>query len=148
MQLNTTEELIEEIRQGRMVILMDDEDRENEGDLVIAAQCVRPEDINFIDHPRPRSGLPDPHPRALRAAQAAVDGAEQRRRLRDQLTLSIEAARGVTTGISAADRAVTIHAAVKSDARPEDLVQPGHIFPLMAQPGGVLSRAGPYRGRL
>ncbi|MDY6890153.1 MAG: bifunctional 3,4-dihydroxy-2-butanone-4-phosphate synthase/GTP cyclohydrolase II [Pseudomonadota bacterium] len=142
MQLNTTEELIEEIRQGRMVILMDDEDRENEGDLVIAAQCVRPEDINFmITHARGLVCLTLTRERCEQLKLPLMvqnNGAA----FATNFTLSIEAARGVTTGISAADRAVTIHAAVKSDARPEDLVQPGHIFPLMAQPGGVLSRAG------
>ncbi|MBR9827205.1 MAG: 3,4-dihydroxy-2-butanone-4-phosphate synthase [Oceanospirillales bacterium] len=142
MQLNTTEELIEDIRQGKMVILMDDEDRENEGDLVIAAQCVRPEDINFMIT----------HARGLVCLTLSRERCEQLKlplmvqsngaAFSTNFTLSIEAAKGVTTGISAADRAVTIHAAVKADAVPEDIVQPGHIFPLMAQPGGVLSRAG------
>lgn len=142
MQLNTTEELVEDIRQGKMVILMDDEDRENEGDLVIAAQCVRPEDINFMIT----------HARGLVCLTLTRDRCEQLNlplmvqsngaAFSTNFTLSIEAAKGVTTGISAADRAVTVHAAVKADAKPEDIVQPGHIFPLMAQPGGVLSRAG------
>ncbi|MBP0050060.1 3,4-dihydroxy-2-butanone-4-phosphate synthase [Marinobacterium sp. AK62] len=142
MQLNTTEELIEDIRQGKMVILMDDEDRENEGDLVIAAQCVRPEDINFmITHARGLVCLTLPRERCEQLnlpLMVQSNGAA----FSTNFTLSIEAAKGVTTGISAADRATTVHAAVKADAKPEDIVQPGHIFPLMAQPGGVLSRAG------
>ncbi|MBA4503365.1 bifunctional 3,4-dihydroxy-2-butanone-4-phosphate synthase/GTP cyclohydrolase II [Marinobacterium marinum] len=142
MQLNTTEELIEDIRQGKMVILMDDEDRENEGDLVIAAQCVRPEDINFmITHARGLVCLTLTRERCEQLKLPLMvqsNGAA----FSTNFTLSIEAAKGVTTGISAADRAVTVHAAVKADAVPEDIVQPGHIFPLMAQPGGVLSRAG------
>ena len=142
MALNTTRELIEDIRAGRMVILMDDEDRENEGDLVLAASCVRPEDINFMarygrglicltltpDHCR-RLNLP------LMARNIHTDQSTN-------FTVSIEAAEGITTGISAADRAVTIQKAVATDARPSDLVQPGHVFPLMAHAGGVLSRAG------
>lgn len=142
MQLNTTEELIDDIRQGKMVILMDDEDRENEGDLVIAAQCVRPEDINFmITHARGLVCLTLPRERCEQLnlpLMVQSNGAA----FSTNFTLSIEAAKGVTTGISAADRAATVHAAVKADAKPEDIVQPGHIFPLMAQPGGVLSRAG------
>ena len=144
MRLNTTEELIEEIRQGRMVVLMDDEDRENEGDLVIAASCVQPNDINFMarygrglicltltrEHCR-RLNLP------LMASHSYSNSSDS-----TNFTVSIEAAEGVTTGISAADRAVTIRKAVAPDAKSSDLVQPGHVFPLMAQSGGVLSRAG------
>ena len=119
---------------------MDDEDRENEGDLVIAAQCVRPEDINFmITHARGLVCLTLTRERCEQLKLPLMvqnNGAA----FSTNFTLSIEAAKGVTTGISAADRAVTVHAAVKSDAQPEDIVQPGHIFPLMAQPGGVLSR--------
>jgi len=142
MALNTTEELIEEIRQGRIVILMDDEDRENEGDLVMAAAHVRPEDINFMaryarglicltltrDHCR-RLNLP-----LMASGTYSSDSTN--------FTVSIEAAEGVSTGISASDRALTIRKAVAGDAKPSDLVQPGHVFPLMAHPGGVLSRAG------
>jgi 3,4-dihydroxy 2-butanone 4-phosphate synthase/GTP cyclohydrolase II len=142
MALNTTEELIEDIRQGKMVILMDDEDRENEGDLVIAAECVRPEDINFMA----RYGrglicltLTRERCRQLNLPLMVSDNNAQ---FSTNFTVSIEAAEGVTTGISAADRATTVLAAVKRDARPADVVQPGHIFPLMAQPGGVLNRAG------
>jgi 3,4-dihydroxy 2-butanone 4-phosphate synthase/GTP cyclohydrolase II len=125
-----------------MVILMDDEDRENEGDLLMAADCVRPEDINFMA----RFGrglicltLTQEKCRSLRLPLMVSDN---RTGFGTNFTVSIEAAEGVTTGISAHDRAQTVRAAVKPDARPEDLVQPGHIFPLMAQPGGVLTRAG------
>ncbi|KGK41521.1 3,4-dihydroxy-2-butanone 4-phosphate synthase [Nitrincola sp. A-D6] len=142
MELNSPEELIEDIRQGKMVILMDDEDRENEGDLVIAAEKVRAEDINFMAT----------HARGLICLTLTREHCEQLKlplmvrsngaQFSTNFTLSIEAASGVTTGISAADRAHTVRTAVKADAKPEDIVQPGHIFPLMAQPGGVLSRAG------
>ncbi len=142
MALNNTEELIEDIRQGRMVILMDDEDRENEGDLVIAASCVRSEDINFMA----RFGrglicltLTGEHCRKLNLPLMTSHSSSN---FSTNFTVSIEAAEGVTTGISAADRALTIQKAVAPDAKPTDLVQPGHVFPLMAQPGGVLSRAG------
>lgn len=139
---DSTEVLVEEIRQGRMVVLLDDEDRENEGDLVMAASCVRPEDINFMAR----------YGRGLICLTLTRERCEHLRlplmvsetnaAHRTNFTVSIEAATGVTTGISAADRATTVLAAVKSDARPADLIQPGHIFPLMAQPGGVLARAG------
>ena len=142
MLLNTTIELIEEIKSGRMVILMDDEDRENEGDLVIAASCVSSEDINFMA----RYGrglicltLTEENCRKLNlplmTKQPNASNATN-------FTISIEAAEGVTTGISAADRALTIKKAVASNAKATDLIQPGHVFPLMAQPGGVLFRAG------
>jgi 3,4-dihydroxy 2-butanone 4-phosphate synthase/GTP cyclohydrolase II len=142
MALNTTEELIADIRAGKMVILMDDEDRENEGDLVIAADCVRPEDINFMA--RYARGLicltlTREHCRKLNLPLMASNSYSTDN---TNFTVSIEAAEGVTTGISAADRAHTIKTAVAADARPSDLVQPGHVFPLMAHPGGVLSRAG------
>ena len=142
MTLNTTSELIDEIRNGRMIVLMDDEDRENEGDLVIAASSVRSEDINFMA----RYGrglicltLTGEHCRKLNLPLMTSQSSSN---FSTNFTVSIEAAEGVTTGISAADRALTIQKAVAPDARPEDLVQPGHVFPLMAQPGGVLSRAG------
>jgi len=142
MQLNTVEELLEDIRQGKMVILMDDEDRENEGDLIIAAEQVRPEDINFMaTHARGLICLTLTRARCEQLKLPLMvqsNGAQ----FSTNFTLSIEAAEGVTTGISAADRAQTVRAAVKHDAKAEDIVQPGHIFPLMAQPGGVLSRAG------
>jgi 3,4-dihydroxy 2-butanone 4-phosphate synthase / GTP cyclohydrolase II len=140
--LNTIDEILEDISRGRMVILMDDEDRENEGDLVMAASKVRPEDVNFMA----RYGrglicltLTRDRCRQLRLPlMVSETDADQT----TNFTLSIEAAEGVTTGISAYDRAHTIRTAVAPDARPEHLRQPGHIFPLMAQPGGVLTRAG------
>ena len=144
MQLNTVEELIEDIRQGKMVILMDDEDRENEGDLVMAAPMVRPEDINFMaTFARGLICLPLSEQRCEQLNLGLmVAGDTNSSSHGTPFTLSIEAAKGVTTGISAADRARTVQAAVASNARPQDIVQPGHIFPLKAQPGGVLSRAG------
>ena len=142
MGLNTTEEIIEDLRQGKMVVIMDDEDRENEGDLIMASEKVTPQAINFMA-------------RYGRGLICMTLTRERCRQLRlplmvntdNQLestnfTVSIEAAEGVTTGISAADRATTVLAAVGKEAKPQDLVQPGHIFPLMAQPGGVLVRAG------
>ena len=142
MPLNTPEELIQDIRQGKMVILMDDEDRENEGDLIMAATQVRAEDVNFMA--RFGRGLI-----CLTLTQNRCQQLNLPLMVNDNnaahstnFTVSIEAAEGVTTGISAADRAVTIRAAVADNATPADVVQPGHIFPLMAQAGGVLRRAG------
>lgn len=142
MKLNTVEEIIEDIRQGKMVILMDDEDRENEGDLVIAAECVRTEDINFMA--KNARGLI-----CLTLGRERCDFLNLRpmvnknaTQFHTNFTASIEAATGVTTGISAADRARTIRVAVARDTKPDDIVQPGHVFPIMAQPGGVLQRAG------
>ncbi|MFC4654640.1 MULTISPECIES: bifunctional 3,4-dihydroxy-2-butanone-4-phosphate synthase/GTP cyclohydrolase II [Rheinheimera] len=142
MQLNTPAEIIEDIRQGKMVILMDDEDRENEGDLVMAADYVTPDAINFMAT----------HGRGLICLTLTKKRCEQLKLplmvdknlspFATAFTLSIEAAEGVTTGISAADRARTVKAAVARDAKPTDIVYPGHIFPLMAQDGGVLVRAG------
>lgn len=142
MELNSPQELIDDIRQGKMIILMDDEDRENEGDIIIAADKLRPEDINFmITHARGLVCLTLTQEKCKQLNLPLMvqnNGAQ----FSTNFTLSIEAAKGVTTGISAADRAHTVRTAVHPDARAEDLVQPGHIFPLMAQPGGVLSRAG------
>ena len=142
MTLHNIEEIINDIREGKMVILMDDEDRENEGDLIMAASHVRAEDVNFMAR----------HGRGLICLTLSQKRCEQlhlplmvddnNAAYSTNFTVSVEAAEGVTTGISAADRAVTIQAAVASEAKPEDLVQPGHIFPIMAQPGGVLTRAG------
>jgi len=135
-------EIIEDIRRGRMVIIVDDEDRENEGDLVMAAGCVRPEDINFMArYGRGLVCLTLTRERCERLRLPLMVAGTQTKHATN-FTVSIEAARGVTTGISAADRATTVLAAVASGAKPEDLVQPGHIFPLMAQAGGVLTRAG------
>ncbi len=141
-QFNSIEEIIEDLRQGRMAVILDDEDRENEGDLVMPASLIRPEDINFMAR----------YGRGLICLTLTRERCEQLRlplmvhnndeKNTTNFTVSIEAAEGVTTGISAADRARTVQAAVAPGARPEDLVQPGHIFPLMAQPGGVLTRAG------
>ncbi|MFZ1494219.1 MAG: bifunctional 3,4-dihydroxy-2-butanone-4-phosphate synthase/GTP cyclohydrolase II [Candidatus Competibacter denitrificans] len=134
--------ILADLQQGKMVIVMDDENRENEGDLLMAAALVRPEDINFMA----RYGrglicltLTRERCQQLRLPLMVQDNATP---YSTNFTVSIEAARGVTTGISAYDRAHTIRTAVRPDARPEDLVQPGHIFPLMAQAGGVLTRAG------
>jgi 3,4-dihydroxy 2-butanone 4-phosphate synthase/GTP cyclohydrolase II len=140
--MNSTEELIEDIRAGKMVVLMDDEDRENEGDLVMAATHTRPEDVNFMA--RYGRGLICLTLTRERCQQLRLPLMvnENKTPHSTNFTVSIEAASGVTTGISAADRARTIQCAVAQDARPDDLVQPGHVFPLMAQPGGVLNRAG------
>jgi 3,4-dihydroxy 2-butanone 4-phosphate synthase/GTP cyclohydrolase II len=135
-------ELLEDIRAGRMVVIVDDEDRENEGDLIMAAEKVRPADVNFmVTHAR---GLVCLSLTEHRCRQLSLPPmvADNRSPYQTNFTVSIEAAEGVTTGISAADRARTIQAAVARDARPSDLTQPGHIFPLAAQAGGVLARAG------
>ncbi len=143
MALNSVEELIQDIRLGKMVILMDDEDRENEGDLVMASECVKPQDVNFMaTHARGLVCLTLTEDRCRQLdLPLMVDGANGAQ-FGTNFTLSIEAAVGVTTGISAADRAQTVRAAVARGAKPSDIVQPGHIFPIMAQPGGVLTRAG------
>ena len=142
MELNTVEELVEDIRQGKMVILMDDEDRENEGDLVIAAEQVRPEDINFMaTHARGLICLTLTRERCDFLGLPPMAHANNAQ-FQTNFTVSIEAAEGVTTGISAADRAHTIRTAVGRHTQPYEIVQPGHIFPIAAQPGGVLSRAG------
>ena len=144
--MNTIEEIIEDLRQGKMVIIMDDEDRENEGDLVMAAAFTRPEDINFMA--RYGRGLICLTLTSERCQQLRLPlmTNENKTAHSTNFTVSIEAATGVTTGISAADRARTVRCAVASDAKADDLVQPGHIFPLMAKSGGVLNRA--YRSGL
>ena len=142
MPLNSTEEILGELRAGRMVVIMDDENRENEGDLLMAAQATRAEDINFMArYGRGLICLTLTRERCARL-RLPLMVSETDREQRTNFTLSIEAAEGITTGISAYDRAQTVRAAVNPDARPEDLRQPGHIFPVMAQPGGVLTRAG------
>ncbi|MES9871412.1 MAG: bifunctional 3,4-dihydroxy-2-butanone-4-phosphate synthase/GTP cyclohydrolase II [Sedimenticola sp.] len=142
MAFNTTEEIIEDLRQGKMVIIMDDEDRENEGDLLMAAEMVTPEAINFMArYGRGLICLTLNKERCQQLRLPLMVGVNESQHATN-FTVSIEAAEGVTTGISAADRATTVLAAVKEDAEPQDIVQPGHIFPLMAQPGGVLVRAG------
>ena len=140
--MNTIPELLADVTEGRMVVVMDDADRENEGDLIMAASKVRPEDVNFMA----RFG------RGLICLSLTRERCQQlnlplmvnlnQTRFATNFTVSIEAAEGITTGISAYDRAHTIRTAVKPDAKRSDLSQPGHVFPLMAQPGGVLARAG------
>ncbi len=143
MALNSIEELIQDIRLGKMVILMDDEDRENEGDLVMASECVKPQDINFMaTHARGLICLTLTEDRCRQLNLPLMVGGANGAQFGTNFTLSIEAAEGVTTGISAADRAHTVRTAVARGAVPEDIVQPGHIFPIKAQPGGVLTRAG------
>src|SRR5690349_10591183 len=142
MPISPVSELVAELAAGRMIILVDEEDRENEGDLVLAADHVSPEAINFMaKHGRglicltlTRERCERLHLPPMTARNGTVHGTA--------FTVSIEAATGVTTGISAADRARTIQAAVARDAKASDLVQPGHVFPLQAQDGGVLMRAG------
>jgi 3,4-dihydroxy 2-butanone 4-phosphate synthase/GTP cyclohydrolase II len=143
---NTIEEALQDIREGRMVILIDDEDRENEGDLTIAAEKVTPETINFMAK----------HGRGLICLSLTPERVEHLRlpmmaemntsRFGTAFTISIEARKGVTTGISAADRAKTIKTAIHPRTKPEDIARPGHVFPLRAQPGGVLQRAGQTEG--
>jgi 3,4-dihydroxy 2-butanone 4-phosphate synthase/GTP cyclohydrolase II len=140
--LNSVEEILDELRAGRMVVVMDDEDRENEGDLLMPASLVRPEDINFMArYGRGLICLTLTRERC-RQLRLPLMVSETDRDRRTNFTLSIEAAQGVTTGISAYDRAHTVRTAVAPNSSPEDLRQPGHIFPIMAQPGGVLTRAG------
>lgn len=141
-QISPAKEIIEEIRRGRMVVLVDDEHRENEGDLVVAAEFATPEHINFMaKHGR---GLICLTLTEARCKQLNLTKMVQKNgaRMGTNFTVSIEAAEGVTTGISAADRARTVQAAVAKDAKPKDIVSPGHIFPLAAMDGGVLVRAG------
>src|ERR671925_1991974 len=135
-------EIISEIRAGRIVILVDDEDRENEGDLVFAADFVSADKINFLTkHGRGLVCMPITEEHAARLGLRPM--VEQNRsRHGTNFTVSIEAAEGIATGISAHDRALTIKVATAPDATAEDIVQPGHVFPLIAQPGGVLVRAG------
>lgn len=139
---SSIEDIVADIRAGKMVIMVDDENRENEGDLLMAAEKVRPEDINYMA--RYGRGLICLTMTRERCAQLRlplmVDDTDQRHAT--NFTVSIEAAEGITTGISAHDRARTVQVAVAPGARPEHLCQPGHIFPVMAQPGGVLTRAG------
>ena len=139
---NSVEEILADLAAGRMVVILDDEDRENEGDLLMAASFVRPEDVNFMA--RYGRGLICLTLTRERCQQLRLPlmVSDTDREQRTNFTLSIEAAEGVTTGISAYDRAHTVRTAVASAAKPEDLRQPGHIFPIMAQPGGVLTRAG------
>src|SRR5574340_1185825 len=146
MAVATIEEAIDDIRQGKMIILTDDEDRENEGDLTMAAELVTPEAINFMA--RYGRGLV-----CLALTPELIEHLQLPQMVRDNqsgvktaVTVAIEARRGVTTGISAADRATTILTAMADNARPEDLVSPGHVFPIRARKGGVLVRTGQTEG--
>ncbi len=146
MALCTIEETIEDIRQGRMIILVDDENRENEGDLTIAAQSVTPKSINFMAiHGRGLICLAMA-PDMIEKLDLPMMSSRNESRFGTAFTVSIEAKVGVSTGISAFDRATTILAAVADDAKPEDIVSPGHVFPLRAKKGGVLVRAGQTEG--
>ena len=139
---NTIEEVIADIREGKMVIITDDPSRENEGDLVLAAEKVTPEAINFmVMHARGLVCAPITHHRAQELGLQRMV-LENRESQKTAFTVSVDAAAGVTTGISAADRAATIRVLVDPQATPQDLVQPGHVFPLQAKEGGVLQRAG------
>jgi 3,4-dihydroxy 2-butanone 4-phosphate synthase/GTP cyclohydrolase II len=146
MPVCTAEQAIEEIRQGKMIILVDDEDRENEGDITVAAQFVTPEIINFmVTHARGLICLPLSEEWCDKL-QLPLMTQRNESGFGTNFTVSIEARHGVTTGISAPDRARTIQAAIADDAGPEDIVTPGHIFPLRAKKGGVLVRAGQTEG--
>jgi len=139
---NSIKEILDDIRNGKMVIIVDDEDRENEGDLLMAASKVTAEDVNFMaTYGRGLICLTLTQQRC-KQLQIPLMVDSNNAEYGTNFTVSIEAAEGVTTGISAGDRAVTVQAAVAPDAEPADIVQPGHIFPLEAQPGGVLTRAG------
>ncbi|MGR3984366.1 MAG: 3,4-dihydroxy-2-butanone-4-phosphate synthase [Gammaproteobacteria bacterium] len=140
--LHPIESVLDDFRRGKMVILVDDEDRENEGDLLVAAECAGAEHINFMaSHGRGLICLTLSEERC-RQLDLPLMVSRNHARFATNFTVSIEAAHGVTTGISAQDRATTVRAAVRKDAAPDDLVTPGHIFPIKAQPGGVLTRAG------
>ena len=146
MPLCSVEEAVADIRQGKMVILVDDEDRENEGDLTMAAEHVTPEAINFMARfGRGLICLPMA-PELTDRLQLPLMTQRNGSRFGTNFTISIEAREGISTGISAADRAATIKAAVADNARPEDIVSPGHVFPLRAKAGGVLSRTGQTEG--
>ena len=136
MALNSIEELVEDIRQGKMVILMDDEDRENEGDIIMAAECCQPEHINFMaKHARGLICMPMTRERC-ETLKLPLMAPRNGSGFGTKFTVSIEAAEGVTTGISAADRSRTIHVATDASKGMDDIVSPGHIFPLVARDGG------------
>lgn len=144
MSLNTIPEIIEDIKSGKAVILVDDEDRENEGDLIIAADYITPQMVNFMaTEARGLICLSLTSEQIQRLELPLMTKEENNRApLRTAFTVSIEAAKGVSTGISAADRALTIKVAANPSAKPEDIIVPGHVFPIRAQDGGVLKRAG------
>ena len=145
-KFNTIEEALDDIREGKMVILIDDEDRENEGDLTIAAEKVTPDIINFMAKYGRGLICLSLTPERVDALKLPMMAEMNTARFGTAFTVSIEAKKGVTTGISAADRAKTIKTAINKKSGPEDLAMPGHIFPLRAQPGGVLKRAGQTEG--
>jgi len=146
MSISNIEGALEDLRQGKMIILVDDEDRENEGDLTMVAEKATPEAINFMaKHARGLICL-SLDPDIVERLKLPLMVQDNRSRFQTAFTVSIEAKHGVTTGISAADRAHTILTAVADDAKPDDLVQPGHLFPLRARRGGVLRRTGQTEG--
>jgi 3,4-dihydroxy 2-butanone 4-phosphate synthase/GTP cyclohydrolase II len=145
-KINTIEESLEDIAKGRMVILVDDEDRENEGDLCMAAEKVTPEAINFMAKYARGLICLSLTPQRVDALKLPMMTDENTSSFGTAFTVSIEAKKGVTTGISAHDRAVTILAAIDPKTKPEDIARPGHVFPLRAKPGGVLQRAGQTEG--
>src|ERR1700677_3421291 len=141
-KFDTIESVIADLRKGKTVIVVDDADRENEGDLIVAAQHVTPEAINFMA--RYGRGLICVPTTSERLQQLGIERMvrQNRESFRTDFQVSVDATRAITTGISAADRAKTIAIMADPIAVPEDLVQPGHVFPLRARPGGVLQRAG------
>lgn len=145
-KFDSIEEAIRDIRKGRFIILVDDEDRENEGDLVIAAEKVTPQAINFMaKHARGLICLALT-PERVEELQLPPQAVENTATFGTAFTVSVDARKGITTGISAADRATTIHVAIDSKSKPLDLARPGHVFPLKSQQGGVLKRAGQTEG--
>lgn len=145
-RFNTINEAIEDIAKGRMVILVDDEDRENEGDLCMAAEKVTPEAINFMAKYGRGLICLSLTPQRVEELNLPMMTDDNTSQFGTAFTVSIEAKKGVTTGISAADRATTIMTAINPEMRPDDLARPGHIFPLRARPGGVLQRTGQTEG--
>ena len=146
MGISNIEGALEDLRQGKMIILVDDEDRENEGDLTMAAEKVTPEGINFMAKYARGLICLSLHPDIVERLKLPLMVHDNQSRFQTAFTVSIEAKNGVTTGISAADRAQTILTAVADDAKPDDLVQPGHLFPLRSRRGGVLFRTGQTEG--
>ncbi|MCP4681543.1 MAG: 3,4-dihydroxy-2-butanone-4-phosphate synthase, partial [Desulfobacterales bacterium] len=146
MTISNIEEALEDLRQGKMIILVDDEDRENEGDLTIAAEKITPAAINFMAKFGRGLICLALSPEIVESLKLPLMVYDNRSPFNTAFTVSIEAKRGVTTGISAADRAHTILTAVSDQAKPDDLVQPGHVFPLRARRGGVLFRTGQTEG--
>ena len=145
-RFNSIESVVADLQRGKMVIVVDDADRENEGDLIMAAQFVTPAAVNFMaKHGRGLICVPTT---SERLQQLGIERMvrQNRETFKTDFQVSVDAARGITTGISAGDRAETIRIMADPTAVPEDLVQPGHVFPLRARPGGVLQRAGPHRG--